>query len=275
MREGDREALAAEVVNGVHVLGIGPGAGASNVYFVSSGSSWTLIDAGWSNSAGAIYSAAESLFGPGARPESIVLTHIHPDHSGSALQLARAWEVRVFAHPGELPLAAGRLVPEYANPLDRWMIGPVLRLMPRDRVDSMVSEGDISEVIAELDLDRGIPGVPDWEVVPTPGHTPGHIAFLRRPDRVLITGDAVLTVNVNSPTDLLRAVRRVSGPPRITTWAWPLAVSSIARLADVEPSLLAGGHGRPMAGDVSRELRDFADGEMAKLGRALARGSAA
>ena len=28
-----------------------------------------------------------------------------------------------------------------------------------------------------------LPGLPDWQVVPTPGHTPGHIAFFRSTDR--------------------------------------------------------------------------------------------
>ncbi len=40
-----------------------------------------------------------------------------------------------------------------------------------------------------------LPGLPDWEAVPTPGHTPGHVAFFRRSDRVLITGDALVTVD--------------------------------------------------------------------------------
>lgn len=97
-----------EVADGVHVLGTGPGIGRSNSYFVASGSSWVLIDAGWSNCAEDLVAAAASLYGPGTRPETIVLTHIHPDHSGSARELAERWDRSVLVHPGELPSVPGR-----------------------------------------------------------------------------------------------------------------------------------------------------------------------
>ncbi len=67
------------------------------------------------------------LFGKGTRPAAILLTHIHPDHSGSALELARIWDLPVHVHPRELPLASGRYLPQYGNPLDRWLIAPLLR----------------------------------------------------------------------------------------------------------------------------------------------------
>jgi hypothetical protein len=40
-------------------------------------------------------------------------------HAGSALELARLWDLPVHMHPGELPLASGRYLPENGNPLDR------------------------------------------------------------------------------------------------------------------------------------------------------------
>lgn len=41
------------------------------------------------------------------RPASILLTHDHPDHSGSALELARMWSLPVHVHRDELPLVNG------------------------------------------------------------------------------------------------------------------------------------------------------------------------
>jgi glyoxylase-like metal-dependent hydrolase (beta-lactamase superfamily II) len=93
-----------------------------------------------------------------------------------------------------------------------------------------------------------VPGLPDWQAVPTPGHTPGHVAFFRREDRVLITGDAVLTINVNSVSGLLAGRHQVAGPPYISTWNWPAATQSVAVLAALKPALLACGHGRPITG---------------------------
>jgi hypothetical protein len=85
-------------------------------------------------------------------------------------------------------------------------------------------------------------------VVPTPGHTPGHVAFFRSEDRVLITGDAVLTVDLNSLPGLLAGRHRAAGPPYISTWNWPAAKRSVAVLARLQPEVLACGHGQPITG---------------------------
>jgi glyoxylase-like metal-dependent hydrolase (beta-lactamase superfamily II) len=101
--------------------------------------------------------------------------------------------------------------------------------------------------------------------VPTPGHTPGHVAFFRRTDRVLIAGDALVTVDLNSWRSALlwllrRPTPRVSSPPWYSTWNRRVATESVISLADLEPRLLAAGHGTPMAGDeIPGAVRAFAD----------------
>jgi glyoxylase-like metal-dependent hydrolase (beta-lactamase superfamily II) len=238
----------AEVADGVYCVGVGRGVLASNVYLIRSGGSWALIDAAWPGRGQLITTAAESVFGEGTRPASMLLTHIHPDHSGSARELARCWDLPVWVHPGEMPLAAGTYRPEYQNPLDRWLIVPLLRVLPRRSVDSMTSAASLAGVARPLDPVGPPPGLPDWRCVAAPGHTPGHVAFFRTRDRVLIAGDAVLTVNLNSVRGLLQGRPGAWGPPRYTTWNWPLARESVAALAWLEPRVLAGGHGRPMTG---------------------------
>lgn len=249
-----------EIATGVYCLGIGTGINKSNVYFVQSGSSWALIDAAWRNRGQLIKTTAESLFGVGTRPLAILLTHIHPDHSGSAIELAEIWRLPIYVHPDEMPLASGKLIPEYFNPLDRWLIAPLMRLMPRRYVEAKASEGSLVDAACAFDPGSGVPGLPDWECIPTPGHTPGHVAFFRRSDGVLIAGDAILTVNLNSLWDLLLNRRRVSGPPHIATWNWQAAKESLAALAALEPRVLACGHGIVITGPgTARELRAFSD----------------
>src|SRR5512139_2223287 len=92
-----------EIAPGVHWHSAGAVAG--NIYFVQSASSWVLIDTSTAGQGRRIREAAETLFGAGARPAAILLTHVHPDHSGSALELARAWACAVYLHPDELELA--------------------------------------------------------------------------------------------------------------------------------------------------------------------------
>ena len=200
------------------------------------------------------------MFGAGTRPAAIVLTHIHPDHSGSALELARLWALPVYVHPAELVLARGGYLPEYGNPLDRWLVAPLLRLMPRRAVEASRSRSSLEGTARAFDPAAGVPGLPDWQAVPVPGHTPGHVAFFRARDRVLITGDAVLTVNVNSVPDLLAGKHQVAGPPYISTWDWPAAQRSVVALARLSPQVLACGHGRPMTGPGTAAcLASFAD----------------
>jgi glyoxylase-like metal-dependent hydrolase (beta-lactamase superfamily II) len=260
--------MCQEIAPGVHWREVGKGISRSNVYFVQSGSSWVLIDAASANCSRLIQKTAESLFGAITRPVSILLTHDHPDHAGSALELARMWGCPVYVHPDELPLTDIRdlsTVEKYANPLDHWIILPLLRLMPRRRVESMLSKASLKEVVQAFDPGAPIPGLPDWECIHTPGHTPGHVALFRTTDRVLITGDAIVTVNLNSFWGFLLwglklNKQRVSVPPWYSTWNRQAAKESVAALARLEPRVLASGHGVPMTGkETARELRAFVD----------------
>lgn len=251
-----------EIAPGVWWLETGRGFRESNVYFVRSGSSWVLIDSAWPNCGQMIQQSAEAVFGADAHPAAILLTHIHADHIGSAVELARMWGCPVYVHPNELPFATpGDLatVEQYANPLDRWVILPLLRALPRARVAAMLSDTSLKDVTRAFDLGVAVPGLPDWECIPTPGHTPGHVAFFRPSDRVLIAGDAVTTVNLNSLWDVARQKQKMSGPPYISTWNWRAAQDSVAALAKLEPRVIASGHGVPMTGPESaQDLRAFA-----------------
>ena len=233
----------------------------TNVYFVRAGSSWTLIDAAWTKDGPLIKEAAEGLFGADACPAAILLTHSHPDHAGSALQLAQAWKCPVYVHSRELPLATGDFsaMTEYAGPLDTWLILPIMRAMGRRRREAMLARSNLGPVVRVLEPEAGVPGLPGWQCVPTPGHTPGHISFFRNSDHVLITGDAVVTMELNSLSGLLRQRPGLSEPPWYTTWNRFVARESIVTLAGLEPTVLAGGHGVPMTGpETARALCHFA-----------------
>jgi glyoxylase-like metal-dependent hydrolase (beta-lactamase superfamily II) len=142
---------------------------------------------------------------------------------------------------------------------------PLLRVMPRRWREAMHARAtSFKDVARALDPGDGVPGLSDWECIPTPGHTPGHVSFFRPSDRVIITGDAVLTVRLNSLWGFLqwglgRSKRQLSGPPWYTSWRWRMVKQSIAALAQLGPRVLATGHGTPMTGPrVADELRAFA-----------------
>jgi glyoxylase-like metal-dependent hydrolase (beta-lactamase superfamily II) len=242
-------APATEIAPEVYLLGPW-GRTQTNAYLVRDGSSWVLVDAGWENDGPRIQAAVLSLLGPGLAPSAILLTHVHPDHSGSAGELARAWGCPVFAHPAEIPIATGDFaaMERYAGPLDRWLILPVMRLIGRRRREAILAAGSLAGIVQALPPGGEIPGMEGWAWVHTPGHTPGHVAYVRARDRVVISGDALLTLAVNSWAGLLRQAQGLSGPPWYTTWDREAATNSIVVIDGLEPAVLAGGHGLPLAG---------------------------
>src|SRR5512141_2645297 len=70
----------------------------------------------------------------------IVLTHVHPDHSGSARELARAWNCPVYVHPDELGQANGDFdaLRAGAGPVDLWLVLPLLRALGQRRREAIL-----------------------------------------------------------------------------------------------------------------------------------------
>lgn len=260
-------AYPREIAPGVHHLSVGKGVMRANVYLVEDGADWVLIDAGSPGCAHDIQKAAEDLFADARSPVSILLTHNHPDHAGSLRELVRTWGCGAWVHPADAPLTQedAQRFHEWANPLDRWLILPYMRLLGRKRAALMVERASLRGVVATLDpalCDRrgAPPGLPGWEVIPTPGHTPGHLAFFRRRDRVAITGDALMTAGRGydrSPEWRKSALR--PAPWFVTVDRWT-AGESLAVLAALEPLVVAGGHGVPVAGpEVPAHVRALAE----------------
>jgi hypothetical protein len=76
-----------------------------------------------------------------------------------------------------------------------------------------------------------------------------------------------LTVDLNSVGGVLVGRQRVAGPPRCTTWDWPAAQRSVGVLADLEPRVLAPGHGRPLSAGTAAALHALAQGRRRAHGR--------
>lgn len=186
MRRPPRERtadVAREIAPDVFCLGSW-GRTQTNVYFVCSGSSWVLIDAGWAADASRIKRAAASLFGADSRPAAILLTHDHPDHEGSALRLARTWGCAVYLHPDELPIATRDFAAMVASamPLDRWIVLPLMRAIGRRRREAVFARSRLGEV-ARIRTGGRSPGPAGLGVHPHARAYPGPRVLLpaRRP----------------------------------------------------------------------------------------------
>lgn len=140
-----------------------------------------------------------------------------------------------------------------AMPLDRWLVLPIMQAMGRTRREAIFARASLSSVAVGLTPGTAVPHLPDWISIETPGHTVGHLSFFRPADRVLISGDALVTARIDTVRHLLLLRQGLSGPPWYTTWNRDSAKASMNALAELRPAVLAGGHGEPLTG------RDTAD----------------
>jgi glyoxylase-like metal-dependent hydrolase (beta-lactamase superfamily II) len=223
-----------------------------NVYFLGQpGGPWVLVDTGLPGRTGHIIEAAEARFGAGTKPEAIILTHGHFDHAGNAAALAEHWGVPIFAHKLELPYLTGRSSYPPPDPTIGGAIGFLSRFMPS-------AAYDLRPHIQELPHST-VPGLPGWEWLPTPGHSPGHVSLFRSSDRVLIAGDAFATMEMESWPGLVTGAQKLSraGAPFNTDWI--ATRHSVQQLAQLSPNVVGCGHGIPItAAGLSARLARFA-----------------
>lgn len=213
-----------------------------NVFAVQhSDRAWTLIDAGLPFSEPLIRKWAEKNFA--SAPDAIVLTHGHFDHVGAARTLAEKWKVPVYAHSLEFPYLTGKLEYPAPNPGAGGGLMTVLSpIYPRGPID-------LGEHLVEMTESSEFTALPGWQVLHTPGHTPGHVSLYRREDRLLLVGDAFCTTKPESFFEAALAQQpELHGPPAYFTWDWDQAGQSVARLAALNPTIVAPGHGRPLSG---------------------------
>ncbi len=215
------------------------------VYFGAAGATagqWVLIDAGLMGTAGFIRRAVEQRFGPASPPAAIVMTHGHFDHVGALEELAQAWQVPVFAHQLELPYLDGsQSYPPPDPTVGGGLMAAAAGLYPRGPVD-------VSGHLQTLPQDGSVPGMPGWQWLATPGHTPGHISLWRETDRTLIAGDAFITTAQESAYAVLTQKPELHGPPMYFTPDWRQAKQSVELLAELEPQRVITGHGPPLEG---------------------------
>lgn len=210
-----------------------------NCYLVREDDGLTLVDTMVPKSGKQILAAAEKLGAPIVR---IALTHAHGDHIGSLDELHAALpDAEVIISTRDARPLAGDKSLDPGEPGDNIGKGsfPGAKTKPTRTVEA-------GERIGSL------------EVIASPGHTPGHVAFLDTRDRTLICGDAYSTLGGVATT----AKGHWRFPlPAYAAWDKPTALESAKALRKLDPARLAPGHGK------------IVDSPGAAMDKAIARGA--
>jgi glyoxylase-like metal-dependent hydrolase (beta-lactamase superfamily II) len=228
---------------------------AVNIYVVEDAGGLVLIDSGWALEAArkALISALATLGAGLADVRSFLVTHVHRDHYTLAVQLRREFGGTVSLGLGE------RLAIQALSGGTAEAFAPQL---------AELRASGAAEVIAGLgDTAHALPGgASDWEapdrwltphqeiglaaraltVLPTPGHTRGHVVFRDAAAGLLFAGDHVLphitpsigfeAVPSRQPLqDFLQSLRLVRSLPdmRLLPAHGPVAPSTHARIDEL------------------------------------------
>ncbi len=187
-----------------------------NAYLVREDDGFTLLDTAMPRTGQAFVDAAAAAGGPIRR---VALTHGHGDHVGSVDELKAILgdQVQILMPELDARIHAGEKVVE-GKLTGSW---PTLKTTPDVRLQAGDTVGSL-------------------EVIPSPGHSPGHVAFLDTRDRTLIAGDVFTTFGHTAVSNHFY-------------WRFPLAamatfdkaqdLASARALRALDPALLVVGHG--------------------------------
>ncbi|HLK59485.1 MAG TPA: MBL fold metallo-hydrolase [Chthonomonadaceae bacterium] len=213
-------------------------------YIVTTPAGIILVDAGMDSGGRDMLFALDKLRLPAEDVRAVLLTHWHNDHAAGAHALQEQLRAAVYYHSADAPFLTratahqglrgwlSDLIPEWGLfVLFKGLLGEAT---PKAvTASTFVIEGDI--------LFEG------FEVIPTPGHTPGHVSYYYRPEHALFAGDALAVVGGH-----------IHFMARPVTPDIAQARASMRHLLSLDIDTLCPGHRAPLTKNVRSQCQEMA-----------------
>lgn len=141
------------------------------------GNKITLIDSGVAGAESIIFDYIKENTREHSEISTLILSHSHPDHIGSARHIKETTACRVFCHSAEKGWIEDveRQAQERPVPGFHGLVGG------STSVDDLLQDGDLLEIEEVLQC----------KVIHTPGHSAGSISLFFEEEKVLFSGDAL------------------------------------------------------------------------------------
>ncbi len=230
-----------------------------NLYLLELEEGRLLVDTGFRQTAAELARSLREIIG-NSRLKEVVLTHIHNDHTGGVREVRAVFTPEMRMHRKEIEMVGFmRSVVESggyqlrALGLDEGLRRDVLDFF---RINLQYLSIDYEPLKGGEEFES-VAG--RWRVIPTPGHTPGHVTLFDVKRRVLISGDHLLpneTSNVSFyPVEEYDALRSY--------------LQSLVLTESVGPELVLPAHGKPFT-NVKERIDYLFDHHRRRLTEALA-----
>ncbi len=215
-----------KIVEGIHqVDGIN-----ANVYLVEDGEKLILIDTGLPRNDKKITKYIEGLGRKPTDVSTIVLTHFHIDHVGSAKKMKELTNAKVAVDELDADYVAGKKAPPKPKNLMFKALSSVFKAAPVEP-ELLLKDGDkVGRLI----------------VIHTPGHSEGSISLLDAERKVMFAGDAIRFMD-----------GKIMGSPEQFTLDMDKEKDSIRRISTFDFDILLSGHGQPLMPNASQKVKDY------------------
>lgn len=193
----------------------------------------TLIDTGMPGSAGKIINYVENVLKRDPTDiKTVIITHHHFDHVGSLDKIKNITGARVAIHKDDADYISGKK--RHDGPAFLKVMVKLLQLLYRSKTvepDIILKDGD---------------KIGEFQVIHTPGHTPGSICLYNPHKKSIFVGDNLRFTKgkIDGP-----GARLILEPEKYT--------ESMKKLAELDIEVIFCGHSRPITSHASQLLKEY------------------